>query len=687
MFIPASLGGAARPRAPLPSVERSVWYPTIEPTGASVVADTAWPDNVGINMGVLFTVGVNGVIRSVCYYRFSDLQAPTGTVAIWRVDHEYNTPGSELLVASVNFTGHSGVGWKRVDFPTPIPCEGQFAYKASIWLPVSGDGFVHYAGSAQHFTLKSSYSENNFITMWLADGRPDPRGFYRGNGHYKYGVLACPNENWLQSNYWVDVIVYGSPLPEPPLPPLNIKWPILSGYPDATTTGVPAGTVLTPYRGDLYTTADGQIIENLDVTDGGIRVFHNNVTVRKCRLRYPGNSLISVEFVCLGTIIEDCEIDGTGRNNHPSNGIVGAPMIVRRNNIYRTENGFISFGYADQAGTTVIIEDNFIHNLRSGPGGPPHYDNLQFDGGQGNIIMRHNTLFNEFSDTSAIMLDNEYGRLFDILIEDNLVGGGGYAFYCITQTATPGANPITNIKYHNNKMHTGYWGYFTTRDEAEIEFAGNQHLDHGGVYDQPTFGGFLTGQIVPESLTGFVFNASAGISGDTVNPDIGGITIGTSFTVPKAGVINGINFWRPNQSSTTAAKIGLWKWTGSSRTGGTTLLASQSFTEVNRSKSFNLSFTTPVPVSANDNLLVGVFIPRGSDGNCWYMVSHGYFWPNAKLSQWGTFTAFSNNSALIVNGFESCNGMYAYGPDLQPPTNITSNDSFYWVDPVFAAPW
>jgi hypothetical protein len=160
-----------------------------------------------------------------------------------------------------------------------------------------------------------------------------------------------------------------------------------------------------------------------------------------------------------------------------------------------------------------------------------------------------------------------------------------------------------------------------------------------------------------------------------------------AFTVTQVGQIGSINFFRPNFSSTTTVKIGLWRWLGSDRTQGTELLHSQTYEDVLETVCVNFPFTTPIAVNANDNLLVAVFIPRGTDGKCWHMSKFGFFWPNSVPSQWERMIAFSNNPAQIVNGFTSCNGLYAYGLDLTVPTNITDSDTNYYVDPVFSGIW
>jgi hypothetical protein len=96
---------------------------------------------------------------------------------------------------------------------------------------------------------------------------------------------------------------------------------------------------------------------------------------------------------------------------------------------------------------------------------------------------------------------------------------------------------------------------------------------------------------------------------------------------------------------------------------------------------------TPVDVDAGDDLVVGVFIPRGSDGKLWYYSKAGWFWPNPRTSQWGRMTAYSNNSANQPPGFTGGNGLYHYGPDLTAPTSTTAFDASYQVDVVFEGVW
>ena len=61
----------------------------------------------------------------------------------------------------------------------------------------------------------------------------------------------------------------------------------------------------------------------------------------------------------------------------------------------------------------ALIQDNYIHDLRSDWSGP-HYDGIATDGNISNIVIRHNTIFNEHGQTSAVMLGNYFGPVSNV---------------------------------------------------------------------------------------------------------------------------------------------------------------------------------------------------------------------------------------------------------------------------------
>lgn len=217
-------------------------------------------------------------------------------------------------------------------------------------------------------------------------------------------------------------------------------------FPDATTTGVPAGTVLKD-SGSITTTANGQVISAKNIVNGSVTINHNNCILENSRVKDGGFFTVNVKQGITGTIVRDCEIDSNGASG--SCGINGTGTFIR-NNIHDCENGINLNGPGPN-----VIEDNYIHNLRAG--GAPHFDGIQIDGGVNNTLIRHNTVLNPANQVSAVMIDNFWGAIDDILVENNYLAGGVFTVYCSAQFRTDA--PVTNVRFVANRVGKGTGGY------------------------------------------------------------------------------------------------------------------------------------------------------------------------------------------------------------------------------------
>lgn len=247
--------------------------------------------------------------------------------------------------------------------------------------------------------------------------------------------------------------VEATPVPTPTPTPTPTPAPApapTSAWPDATNTGVPAGTVLTN-SGSIPTTAAGQVIDAKNVT-GMITVNHNNVTVKRCKVTGSNFYQINIAANVTGCIVEDCEIDNQSSGGQGING----QGTFRRNNIHHCSDGI------NVAGDNTLIEDNFIHH--SSGTAASHIDAIQADGGFKNLTIRHNTIINENGQTAGIMLDNYWGPIDNVLIENNVVKGGGYTIYLNEANKT--TDKMTNVRVLNNRLGKGVWGYFDIRANA-----------------------------------------------------------------------------------------------------------------------------------------------------------------------------------------------------------------------------
>lgn len=184
-------------------------------------------------------------------------------------------------------------------------------------------------------------------------------------------------------------------------------------FPDASTTGPQAGTSFTTTSGEVRTSSNGQIIQNLDLT-GYIIIQNNNVTIRDCIINFSdffailGNS-------GTGTVITRCKIIGspsfTGINTENLNNIE-----ISYCDISVCENG-IAISSSD-----VNIHDNYIHALASG-GAEPHIDGIQGFPGYTDAVINHNTIISE--DTSGIISNG----ISPTTVTNNLFGHSGPISY------------------------------------------------------------------------------------------------------------------------------------------------------------------------------------------------------------------------------------------------------------------
>jgi hypothetical protein len=239
-----------------------------------------------------------------------------------------------------------------------------------------------------------------------------------------------------------------------------------SRFPDASNTGVPAGTALTA-SGDLTITSPG-LVENKDVK-GTVTINTSNVTFRASRVTGAGFGMIRVQNGLTGVRIEDVTVDGLGNSGVAgSNGIWG-PATVLRADISGVENGFVP-------SSGSLLQDSWIHGLAAP--GSPHIDGVQIDGGQSNVKILHNTIdMREWNQTSTVMIDNYSGAISNIQVAGNRLLGAGYTVY---SDGSFNSNPISGVSFTKNHLGKGTWGYAMIRGRAGTPaWSGNVRDDTG----------------------------------------------------------------------------------------------------------------------------------------------------------------------------------------------------------------
>ena len=239
------------------------------------------------------------------------------------------------------------------------------------------------------------------------------------------------------------------------------------GWPGPANAGHPAGLRLrdTPSR---TVTADGTVIDGEKIT-GGLVIAAKNVTVRNSWILESagganGSGVIRIAPGASATIVRTT-LDGSNAT-HTGIWYEGASLVARGNNIHGVNDGIFVWD-ADN----FVIEDNYLHDFTT-EAGNGHVDGFQTEGASHGII-RHNVFDVAQDQTSAVAIWNGRRDSSDILVENNLMTGGGFTVYA--QDYSPSeANPqggysVTDIRFLNNKFSNaryscvGNWGVWFPR--------------------------------------------------------------------------------------------------------------------------------------------------------------------------------------------------------------------------------
>jgi hypothetical protein len=233
-----------------------------------------------------------------------------------------------------------------------------------------------------------------------------------------------------------------------------------AGFPDAASTGVPAGVALRA-SGSLTVSRAGTVVDGLDVR-GCLTIAAANVTVRRSRIRCAGDYVVRLTDGVRGVLLEDVELDGMGDPGTIAVGVDG--YTVRRADIHGVGDG-------PRMGDATVVEDSWIHGLAVGGGS--HNDGIQSTGGHG-IVIRHNRIEHPHQQTSCILLGADLGDISDALVTGNLLNGGNYTVYA---GADPG-HRASGIRIVGNRFGRDFV-YGTTSFGQGVTATGNVFDDNG----------------------------------------------------------------------------------------------------------------------------------------------------------------------------------------------------------------
>ena len=227
-------------------------------------------------------------------------------------------------------------------------------------------------------------------------------------------------------------------------------------YPNATNTGVQAGVNLTTHSGQLTLSTPGQVVSGLIIT-GGVQITASNVTLKNCIIEVPNSANWNVGIAggLTGVVLQNCEIVGAG-----TSGPLGSYGIYVQGNSQVTINAVnihdVGQGLVLNDGQ-VTLENSYIHDLNAGSG--THYEDIGYFGAAKSstfsLNIQNNTLINQNIQTASVFLQNYFGGLNNITVNNNVLVGGDYTIYV---DGSASSAPVSNVSITNNHMGAGIYG-------------------------------------------------------------------------------------------------------------------------------------------------------------------------------------------------------------------------------------
>lgn len=231
----------------------------------------------------------------------------------------------------------------------------------------------------------------------------------------------------------------------------------VTAFPTADNTGPRTNQALSVHVGNLVVTQPYTVVEGLEIRGSlYIAASATGTVVRNVKVVWPDGQAnpgdgvwAMVDSRAQDVTIEDCVVAGSDLVQTGIN-LGSGPSTVTRCEVTGVADGI-------NVNHDATVTDSYLHHMSVGPSGDWHTDTIQMNLGR-NVVIRHNTIINEQIQTSAVGLWAELGAIDNVLVEDNLIGGGGFTIY-----ATQVGYPMTNVRFVSNRFTTsvfalvGYW--------------------------------------------------------------------------------------------------------------------------------------------------------------------------------------------------------------------------------------
>ncbi len=214
----------------------------------------------------------------------------------------------------------------------------------------------------------------------------------------------------------------------------------------------------------------GAVIENLNITGCSISISVPNVTIRNVRMKLTAPSTWGIIVREGGSAnIQNVEISG----NDASGSSIEYAVLSQTSSEVKVDRADLYNCQDCVQGEHITVTNSYIHEMANPPGA--HVDGILCNSVCG-VTIRHNTILNRYTQTSAIALFADFGTPRDSVVDDNLLAGGGYTVY--------GGGPNSSgISFTNNRFarmyyaQSGQWGVVTDF------YSNNGNVWSGNIWD------------------------------------------------------------------------------------------------------------------------------------------------------------------------------------------------------------
>lgn len=235
-------------------------------------------------------------------------------------------------------------------------------------------------------------------------------------------------------------------------------WRAPTVKPNAAATGVPSGTQLRVYDGDLVITRAGTRIDRLDVR-GFIRVKAPNVTISRSIVR--GRNLSAKEFTEAkptglitnygydNLLVTDTLVQAD-QQSVLMDGIKGWDFTARRVHVVGNVDSIKIQGDNVRVENSLLEDTTWFASDPSQRGGPTHNDNIQIQQGR-NIFIGGNTI--RGAQNFAILGAASIGNTPNLVITNNWLDGGHCTVKLETKSSYQlGTNLTANVFGPNREV-------------------------------------------------------------------------------------------------------------------------------------------------------------------------------------------------------------------------------------------